>query len=327
MGAMNSSSAKFYRAEFDDFDAFAETIGDVDMRLTLSSLEQVGWSIAQLELPVSLHIQLAIEGCGDVAEGAIQQGGLALFMMKSCEQSWVNGLELGSGSLMVMPPGSDFHLQIPHAHEWLSVTIPETIMPRIAWLSEFIDSDRSDVRVLGPMNGFADELWALLIRILSCSASAPGVIDQSAAADAFSASLMACLNRLQSDTARDVKTVRGRPSAIDQKTMSHIAGLIESQPYSVASVQDLVALSGISERTLQAAFNKYYGLSPTRYIQLRRLHQARKMLARVDDHEMTVSTVASSLGMWDLGRFAGRYRSVFGELPSVTLQRARRALG
>jgi AraC-like DNA-binding protein len=293
----------------------------------LAILEQANWSITQLELPGSLHIQMAAEGSGNVAEGAIRQDGLVLFTMKSCEQSRANGQELGSGSLLVMPPGSDFHLQIPHAHEWLSIYIPETTLSRMVWLSEFIEYDRSDVRVLGPVNGLAGELWALLIRFLSWSASAPGVIDQSASADAFDAALMACLNRLPSETARDSKTAKGRPRVIDQITMSHIAGLIESQPHSVKSAQDLVALTGISERTLQAAFNKYYGLSSARYIQLRRLHQARKLLARVDDHETTVSTVATSLGMWDLGRFAGRYRNVFGELPSVTLQRARRALG
>ncbi len=323
---MNNSSATFHSAQFDDFDAFADAIGDADMRLTLSSLEQANWSIAQLELPGSLHIQVASEGSGDVAEGAIHQDGFALFMMKSCEQSRVNGQGFGSGSLLVMPPGLEFHLQIPYAHEWLSVYIPETALSRIAWLREFNESDRSDVRVLGPMNGFTGELWALLIRFMSWSASAPGVIDQSALADAFDAALMACLNRLQSATARDSKTVRGRPRAIDRKTMSYIAGLIESQPYSVVSAQNLVALTGISERTLQAAFNKYYGLSPARYIQLRRLHQARKILTRGDDHEITVSAVATSLGMWDLGRFAGRYRSVFGELPSATLRKARRAL-
>ena len=323
VNTMNNSSAKFHSAQFDDFDAYADAIRDADFRLTLASLEQADWSITQLELPGSLHIQMATEGSGDVAEGAIHQDGLALFMMKSCEQSRVNGQEFGSGSLLVMPPSSDFHLHIPHAHEWLSIYIPETRLSRIAWLSEFIESDRSDVRVLGPMNGLTGELWALFIRFLSWSASAPGVIDQSAAADAFDAALMACLNRLRSDMARDSKTVKGRPRVIDQKTMSNIAGLIESQPHSVASAQDLVALSGISERTLQAAFNKYYDLSPARYIQLRRLHQARKILTRGDDHEISVSAVATSLGMWDLGRFAGRYRSVFGELPSVTLKRAR----
>ena len=37
--------------------------------------------------------------------------------------------------------------------------------------------------------------------------------------------------------------------------------------------------------------------------------------------ETNVAEVANDLGVWDLGRFAARYRQLFGELPSNTLRR------
>ncbi len=37
--------------------------------------------------------------------------------------------------------------------------------------------------------------------------------------------------------------------------------------------------------------------------------------------ELSVAQVGTDLGIWDLGRFAARYRELFGELPSRTLRR------
>jgi len=36
-----------------------------------------------------------------------------------------------------------------------------------------------------------------------------------------------------------------------------------------------------------------------------------------------VTEILAGMGIWEFGRFAGRYRRHFGELPSETLRRAR----
>ena len=68
-------------------------------------------------------------------------------------------------------------------------------------------------------------------------------------------------------------------------------------------------------------FHKYLGISPTTYMQLRTLNRAWHQLATGSAEETTVARVATDLGIWDLGRFAMRYRMLFGELPSETLRR------
>jgi AraC-like DNA-binding protein len=92
------------------------------------------------------------------------------------------------------------------------------------------------------------------------------------------------------------------------------------------TVADLVAVSGIAGRTLFEHFRAFEGISPMRYLRERRFEQVRRQLmsALPDD---TVTVIALRWGFSHMGRFATDYRARFGETPSATLDRARRAFG
>lgn len=85
---------------------------------------------------------------------------------------------------------------------------------------------------------------------------------------------------------------------------------------------DICKAIGVSERTLRAACHDQFGLSPTRYLWLRRMYLARRRLAEAEARTTSVTEVAMANGFWELGRFATEYRSLFGETPSTTLRRA-----
>ena len=89
------------------------------------------------------------------------------------------------------------------------------------------------------------------------------------------------------------------------------------------TVADLASAAGISERTLRSAFQEYLGMGPARYLKLRRLNQIHDTLQDSDPSVTTVTCVASRFGIWELGRLARDYQSLFGELPSETLRRVR----
>lgn len=86
-------------------------------------------------------------------------------------------------------------------------------------------------------------------------------------------------------------------------------------------VSDLCTATGASERTLRSAFRNVFGMGPNRHLKLRRLNEVRRAL-RQGPPGTLVSEVAQRHGFWDLGRFAGDYRAVFGESPSQTLRHA-----
>ncbi len=91
----------------------------------------------------------------------------------------------------------------------------------------------------------------------------------------------------------------------------------------MVTIDDLVQMTCVSERALRRGFRRYFGLPPRRYLQLRRLHQAHRLLRDGHPAEITVTEVAAQLGMWDFGRFAHRYHRLFGERPSDTLRRSK----
>ena len=72
---------------------------------------------------------------------------------------------------------------------------------------------------------------------------------------------------------------------------------------------------------MRAHCMEHLGMTPHRYLWLRRMHQARRALALADAATTTVTTIATDHGFWELGRFAGEYSRIFGELPSATLRR------
>jgi len=86
-------------------------------------------------------------------------------------------------------------------------------------------------------------------------------------------------------------------------------------------VPELCAAIGVSDRTLRACCHDHLGMSPLRYLWLRRVHLVRRALVLADPASATVTAIAVDHGFWEFGRFAVTYRALFGERPSTTLRR------
>ena len=84
---------------------------------------------------------------------------------------------------------------------------------------------------------------------------------------------------------------------------------------------ELCAAVGAPERTVRDVFLRELSIPPMRYLKLRRLKHARAMLKLGDPPTTSVKAVALTTGFWELGRFAGDYKSLFGESPSKTLMK------
>ncbi len=83
---------------------------------------------------------------------------------------------------------------------------------------------------------------------------------------------------------------------------------------------DIEAASGVSRTKLFDSFSKHLGLAPMAYLKRYRLNAVRQQILE-DGSPRNISAIAMAWGITHLGRFSCEYRKLFGETPSMTLQR------
>ncbi len=133
--------------------------------------------------------------------------------------------------------------------------------------------------------------------------------------DALVRAMIACL--VSGPTAED------RPSSRQRvPVMRRFEEMLEAYPDRPLYLVEMCTKIGVSGRTLRLHCQEHLGMSPHRYLWLRRMHLARWALASAD-RATTVTEIAIDHGFGELGRFAVAYRRLFGEKPSATLRRPR----
>ncbi|MEN8184730.1 MAG: AraC family transcriptional regulator [Myxococcota bacterium] len=92
----------------------------------------------------------------------------------------------------------------------------------------------------------------------------------------------------------------------------------------VIGMEDLVAVSGVSARSLYAGFRRFRGTSPMAYLKWLRLDRAHTDLRNASPGETSVREIALCHGFAHLGHFSTAYRRKYGQPPSETLRTAYR---
>ena len=109
---------------------------------------------------------------------------------------------------------------------------------------------------------------------------------------------------------------RNRQSFVVRKALDWL----RHDEWSANSVGDLCRNAGVNYRSLARGVQAEFGCSVYALLRRLRLHRARQRLLAADPlSPTTVTSIAVSLGFFDLGRFSSAYRREFGEYPSMTL--------
>lgn len=115
------------------------------------------------------------------------------------------------------------------------------------------------------------------------------------------------------------------PLPVSSTAVRTVEEFIEANWDKPIDIETMVAVAKVSARSLFRQFRKDRGYSPADFAKRVRLNRAREMLEQTNENGSVIQ-IALKCGFQNPGHFARDYRNVFGELPSVTLRRARRWL-
>lgn len=303
---------------FSEYEAYAQAIRASSVMMRITGFETLHWTL-QHAAAGSFHLQHGCEGGGSIAEGATGRDVWTLY--NQSHPGRTNGQVATAGEVFAAAPGGEFCLSCRPQHEWLAVAIPTSEL--FASSQELEVASRAGSQLLRPPPHVTQRFSSLVRRFLSAAESEPQLQESPLAMDAFRDELLASAREL---FARNRPASGGHHVRWHRQVRSCMA-LAMSHPDRDLSVSDLARQAGIPERTLRTAFRKWYGVPPLEYLRVRRLNEARQLLRASTPEETTVTRVALGLGFWDLGRFAGSYRRLFGERPSDTLGKPVRRVG
>jgi len=102
------------------------------------------------------------------------------------------------------------------------------------------------------------------------------------------------------------------------RIVARAIGFIEDNLTAPLSNRAVARAAFTSEATLHRAFLEVFDETPQSYVRKLRLNRIRRDLASEEEARCTITMIANRWGVSELGRFAGLYRSLFGELPSQT---------
>ena len=230
------------------------------------------------------------------------------FLLSDREPGYINGIRSRANDLVVFPEGEELDYVLPAATEWgtmqferdalLAAGIPEECLRRMS--------------VISPQAGQHNRLVRLMRSAVDGNVSPQ---EQHVFRDAVLEDLCQALDP-------QPKQCRGANFHDRTNLVRRFERLVAEEGAEKRAIPELAQALGIARRTLEQVFRDYVGLPPARYVAMLRLNAMRRELLQASEDNLRVAELAARYGVVHLGRFAGDYRQMFGELPSQTLRRA-----
>jgi AraC-like DNA-binding protein len=224
-----------------------------------------------------------------------------------------------AGDIMFHGRGERLHQSTPGASVWNIIAMdPAQLECYGRTLSGKRFPSRAEGRALQPSPRLAGRVRRLHAQICRVAETKSKILSHSEVARAMEQGLIEAL--VTSLTSASGRT-DGYANRHHVRIMIRFEEVLAEYLSRRLNMAELCELIVVSERTLRSCCAEFLGMSPTQYVLLRRLKEVRRALRDADPDKGNIADVAHRFGFAQLGRFAGRYRAIFGETPSTTLQR------
>jgi AraC-like DNA-binding protein len=232
-------------------------------------------------------------------------------------QTW-GGAAVKGGEIMTVGPTERLHVQTSQRCRWGVISVSVRAFERYghAVLGSGFTSP-AGIRRWQPPPADLQSLMGLFNSAIRLMEAQPGRAITAAAAHGLEQEVIqALMDCLRAGPLPMGDLARHRHIAI----MRRLDDILTTRSGRTPRVAELCSALGISQRPLFTCCKEQVGISPSLYFRLRRMRRVHRALIGSHPGSTRVSVVATSHGFRDLGRFAGDYRKLFGELPSTTLR-------
>lgn len=244
-----------------------------------------------------------------------------IFFLTHQEQAHTihNGVELRPGEILFYGRGAEHYHRFPAGTNWSAMSLtPE----QLAEAGEAVT--QRDLRApittskIRPPARLLERLLHLNDTAARLAATMPDVIAHPEVARAIEQELMRVMVKcLTAGVVADLPGFRD----LRVPVMRRFERVLEENRGRPLYMVEICAAIGVCDRMLRLRCTEELGMSPHRYLWLRRMHMARRALAQAAPGTTTVTEVATNQGFGEIGRFSVAYRKLFGETPSTTLKR------
>jgi AraC-like DNA-binding protein len=227
-----------------------------------------------------------------------------------------HGTEFLPGTIVFSTPGADGHVRSTGPSRWGTMSLtPDDLASAGRALAGRELTPPTVSQVIRPPQPLMARLTQLHAAACHLAATAPGILATDEVAKAMEQELVRTMIRCLTEGTEVGKDAPGRVPV-----MQRFERALREMPGRPIYVGEICGAIGVAERTLRMHCLEHLGISPHRYLWLRRMHQVRRALAVADAKAFSVTAIATDHGFWELGRFSVAYRTLFGESPSVTLR-------
>jgi len=306
-------------ATFANPDDYQAGIGDASVNLIVTGGGGFNARLTWLNLR-RFHVLRGCENLPRIAFFSFSPAQVFVSFPASAGQPLIyGGLGLQFGDVVFHSRGERMHQRTNGESQWGVISLPpEQLAACSKALTGLKITSPPAGRVLRPSRSAAVRLLRLHSKTCRLAETRHELIANPEVARALEQELLhALVNCLTADDATGNLKTRRHHAAI----MVRFEDALTAHSGSQLNMPALCSAIGVPERTLRVCCAEFLGMSPTRYLLLRRLNMARSALRRANPSTASVAEIARTYQFQEPGRFAVTYRTIFGETPSTTLRR------
>jgi AraC-like DNA-binding protein len=304
---------------FSNPDGYAAAFSGARVNLTITGAGDFAARLTRINLQ-HLEVYRCHESLPRIAYISLPADRIILSVPASSLSCIYGGFALRNGNILFHSRGERLHQCSNGAVDWglISLSAEQLAYCSKALIGRRITSPHVS-RVLCPARPAALQLQRLFRQICRLAETREELIGRPEVARALEQEMLHAIVHCVADSheAHATGTARHHHAAVMVRFEEALTKHIDQK----LDMPTLCAEIGVPERTLRMCCAEFLGVSPKRYLLLQRLNRARAALSRADPSTASVAEIARENHFLEFGRFAVTYRTVFGESPSVTLQR------